>query len=549
MKKSVPLEDGIIRKVWGDKLRICLAYPNNYRIGMSNLGFQTVYRLFNDHPQVLCERIFLPSPKERVGKPISIESGRPVQDFHILAFSISFENDYLGVLKLLSWAGIEIEREKRMESAPLVIAGGVAVTLNPEPLAKFIDLFLIGEGEVMIPLFLETCLAGYEAGIKKKDLLEKIQRELPSAYVPAFYEVAYDSDGRIEEFRPLMEGVPEKIKRDWVKDIDSMPCEQVIITPEAELGNMYLVEVNRGCARGCRFCAAGYVYRPVRFRRGASITSCIRRGVEKTKRVGLLGTAVSDHPELLKFCQDIIERGGEVAIGSLRLDRLTTELVEMLVLGGVKTVAIAPEAGSQRMRNLINKQVEEYHIWEALSLLLEKGIENLRIYFMIGLPTEKEDDIDALIQLTKEVAAYSVKVNGREAKFRSITVSINPFIPKPVTPFQWEPLASGRYLQSQIKRIKNALARIPLLDIRATSYRESYIQALFSLGDRRVGEILKYRLQGMSWSQAFSLSKPHPNFWVHRRKELKENLPWDFIDHGVKKETLLKEYFQISVDK
>jgi len=550
MKKGVPPEDGIIRKTWGDKLRICLAYPHAYGTGMSNLGFQTVYRLFNEHPHVLCERVFFPSPREKAGRPISIESGRPIRDFHILAFSVSFENDYPRVLKTISLAGIEISKEKRKEEDPLIIAGGIAVTLNPEPLADFIDLFLIGEGEVIIPSFLESCLAGYEAKLKKEELLEKIQREVPSAYAPALYRVEYKADGKIKEFTPVKRDLPVRVRRAWVNDLNAIPCEQVMVTREAELGSMYLVEVNRGCGRGCRFCAAGYVYRPVRFRGLASIMTSLDRGIEKTNRIGLLGTAVSDHPELVALCRYTVERGAEVAISSLRLDRLTDEVVDLLVKGGVKTVAMAPEAGSQRMRNIIHKGVEDSHIWEALNLLLEKDIENIRIYFMIGLPEEREEDIEALIELVKKIQNFSLQVNGRERKIKSTTLSINPFIPKPATPFQWEPLASGRYLKGQIRRIKSALRRISNLDVRVTSYRDSYLQALFSLGDRRVGQILKSYHQGMNWSQVFGLCVPHPDFWVHRRKEWGEMLPWDFIDHGVNRDFLKKEYasFRLSLN-
>lgn len=535
-----PEEEGVIRKPWGNKLTVCLAYPNGYETGMSNLGFQTVYRLFNEHPQVVCERMFLPDRGS--GPPRSIESGRPARDFHVLAFSLPFENDYPHVLELLSMSRLNTSVAERREQEPLIMAGGIAVTLNPEPLADFVDLFLLGEGEEIIPAFIEKYLAAYTSRDSKQELLITVQRCVPGAYVPALYEVKYASTGEIVAFQPRDRGFPERVVRGWVKDLDRYPCEQVITAPSAALGSMYLVEVNRGCSRGCRFCAAGYVYRPVRFRSKETLQRGVDRGVKKVGRIGLMGTAVSDHPHLTDLIRYTVTHGGEVAVSSLRLDRLTEEMISLLVLGGVKTVALAPEAGSQRLRDVIKKGITEEYIIRAFSLLLEAGIEHFRLYTMVGLPTEGESDITALIELIQKICAVTGSRQGVDKRARTITVSVNPFVPKPATPFQWEPMAMGRYITRQIKRIKTVLGQRATVKVRAESFRQSYLQALFSLGDRRVGSLLARHHAGDDWVTIFRRAEIHPDFWVHRRKDGEELLPWDFIDHGMAKEILIREY-------
>ncbi len=528
---------------------MCLIYPSVYRTGMSNLGFQTIYRLLNADPDVVCERVFLPDPEDETffssgSLPIfSIESQRPLRDFDILAFSLSFENDYPNILTLLEMGNIPPVAAERGEGLPLVMAGGIAVTMNPEPVADFFDLFLLGEAEEALQEFLQAMIALQREGRGKKECLYKLQKSIAGVYVPQLYDVKYKQDGPIESFLPVDPLLPHKIEKRWVKDLNAFSTDQVIIAPDTELGSMYLTEVNRGCPRGCRFCAAGYLYRPSRFRDWHILEDSLKNGLEKVNRIGLLGTAVSDHPDLVRLCRRILDGGGKIAVGSLRLDQLNREVIQVLKDGGIETLSLAPEAGSQRLRDFIRKGIREDQVHDMAASLLELGIVNIRTYFMIGLPTETDADIQAIIDMMEKLARSAFKVADRETRFRRITVSINQFIPKPATPLQWYPMGKIEDARKKIRRIKMSFHKKTSVRLQAESPKMNYLQALLSLGDRRVGQIMLARhQQKANWSQAFKEAPLHPDFWVYRAKSLEEILPWDFIDHGVEKAYLAKEY-------
>jgi len=527
-------ERGTIRRAWGDRLSVCLLYANRYATGMSNLGFQTVYGLLNTLPSVVCERAFLPDPEDAPsrasGSPnlTSLESGRPLGDFDVVAFSLSFENDYPNVLKLLSLGRIEPLASRRGPRDPLILAGGVAVTLNPEPLADFMDLFFLGEAEEALPELTARLLAAREEGLGRDECLYGLQREVEGVYVPRWYYPSYRPDGPLESFAPRDPTLPVQVRRRWVARLD-IPVEQAVDTPDAALGDMFLTEVSRGCPRGCRFCAAGYVYLPARFRDWPSVEASLRRGLERAGRIGLVGTAVSDHPDLLRMCRYILERQGRIAVGSLRLDRLNREAIGLLKAGGVETLAIAPEAGSQRLRDMMGKGIDQGDIDATASALLEEGMENLRVYVMIGLPGETEEDVEALVEMVAGLARHSVSAGGRDRRFRRITVSVNQFIPKPVTPFQWEPLERPETVKRRLGRIRAAFRARGPVRIQAESLRGNYLQTLLSLGDRRVGGLLLEHSRTGSWPAVFRAAPLSPDFWVYRRKPLDELLPWDFI--------------------
>jgi radical SAM superfamily enzyme YgiQ (UPF0313 family) len=540
-------ETGYYQKVWGKALNVCLAYPHAYRTGMSNLGFQTVYDLFNRHPSGRCERVFLPDPEQeaeflKLEMPLfSLESQRPLTDFDVVAFSLSFENDFPNILKMLEMSGIPLLSQDRAEQMPLVLGGGIAATLNPEPLADFFDLFMLGEGEEVIGPFIELCGAAPGNGLTKGELLICLQKEVPGVYVPRFYQVSYGEDNQITGRLPVVKGLPEKIKAARLRDINSCSTEQRITAADTELGNMSLVEVSRGCGHGCRFCAAGFLRRPVRFRRAELLQASFIKALEGRRKIGLLGTAVSDHPDLLAMCRFIRERGGKVAIGSLRLDKLKPELIKLLKESGTETVALAPEAGSQRLRDLMGKGFQEDDIFRAVTMLGQEGITNLRLYFMAGLPTEEEEDITALIELTKKIREVAEE-HSRGGRPQRLTLSINQFIPKAATPWQWQPLADTGLVKKRVKRVVEAFRREASVRVIHDQPKWNYVQTLLSLGDRRVGKILLDLHQcGGNWPQALKASDLNPDFFVYRPKDHAEIMPWDFIETGVSKSFLLTE--------
>jgi radical SAM superfamily enzyme YgiQ (UPF0313 family) len=337
--------------------------------------------------------------------------------------------------------------------------------------------------------------------------------------------------------------LPEKIKIKHVKDINSFCTEEIISASGTEMEDMFLVEVNRGCARSCRFCAASFIYRPVRFRSKVEILASIDRGLKKKKKIGLIGTAVSDHPDLINICEYIIKQKAQAGLGSMRIDQVNEKIVELIKEGGIETVALAPEAGSQRMRDFLRKNITEPDIIRAVELLAGKDIPNLRLYFMIGLPQEDEKDINAIIELTKKIQHHiRSKFEGRK-KFRRVTLSVNQFIPKPATPFQWCALDDVNIAGKKIKIIENAFRQDKQVKVIHDVPKWNYVQALLSLGDRRVGEILLavHRLDG-NWARALKEVNVNSDFYVYRQKQFDEVLPWDIIDLGVSTKALISEY-------
>jgi radical SAM superfamily enzyme YgiQ (UPF0313 family) len=542
-------EQGSVKKVWGTYNTVCLAYPNYYRTGMANLGFQTVYKIFNEQPSFLCERVFLPAAGDEAefaaggAELFSIENQKPIAEFDILAFSLSFENDYPNILKILELAGIPLLSRERSENHPLVMGGGIAATMNPEPIADFFDLFILGEAEEVLPRVARLFEDARRFNTGRKDLLIQMQKILRQAYVPALYTVQYDADSKIRAVEATVGGLPKRIKINPIKNLDAFCTAEIISAPQTEMEDMYLVEVNRGCARHCRFCAASYIYRPVRFRSYDSLTTVIDRGLEKKNKIGLVGTAVSDHPELTKICEYILQHNGRAGIGSLRIDQINEPIARLLKANGVETVALAPEAGSQRLRDLLRKGIREEDIMKAAEVLIENEIPNLRLYFMIGLPAEEEKDIDAIIDLAKKIQHHARQFSRGGKIFRSITLSVNQFIPKPATPLQWCALADVGGVGRKIKKIVVAFGREKQFKVIHDVPKWNYIQALLSLGDRRVGRILlaAHQRDG-NWARALKEVNVNADLYVYRQKQFDEILPWDIIDLGTTKKSLIAEY-------
>jgi radical SAM family uncharacterized protein len=532
-------EIGTIRKSWHSRTSIALVYPNRYHVGMSNLGFQTLYRLFNSYDQVVCERAFLPEGnRPQPGRLKTMESGRPIAAADIIAFSLSFENDYPHMLAILDKAGIPLRSNARNEDHPFIIAGGVACFLNPEPIAAFIDCFLIGEAEGILPRFFEI----FETESNKKDVLKNLARGVPGAYVPAFYRTRYKDNGTLEGVEPL-EDVPQKIERICLDDLALEATCSAVLTPHTTFDETFLIETGRGCPHGCRFCSAGFIYRPPRFRSVAQLEQSIRQGAQLTDRIGLVGAAVSDLPGIEHLCEKFKDDDIRFSFSSLRADRLTDSLLAALNQSRVKTATIAPEVGSQRMRDVINKGLTENDILDAATTLVENGIPNLKLYFMIGLPTETEADVEAIISLVKQIKHRFLVSSRARKRIGTITVSLNSFVPKPFTPFQWAAMDEVSTLKRKIKKIKSGLRKVANLRINSDVPRWAYIQAMLSRGDRKVADILALaHANNGNWAQTLKTVPVNPKFYVHRERDPAEQFPWDFIDHGIKKSYLLKEY-------
>jgi radical SAM family uncharacterized protein len=542
-------ETGTVRKPWGGKITVCLIYPNTYYIGMSNLGFQTVYDSLNSAEDIVCERAFLPDPEDlqeyqQTRTPLfSLESQKPLSNFDILAFSISFENDFLNVLTLLDLSRIPLGSIERKGAFPLVMAGGVAVFLNPEPLSQFFDLFVLGEAEETIPEFLDVYrkAVAKKTSFDKKELFRKLAG-VEGIYVPAFYQVTYAEDGKLEAMRPEP-GIPARIKRRWVSPLDQYPTRSTLFTSETEFKDMAVVEVNRGCPRGCRFCGACFVYHPFRNRSLGILESLSKESLSKEARVGLAGTAVSDYKNLLPLCQSIRSEQGGLSLSSLRIDAITPDLVRCLKESGVRQLAIAPEAGSERLRKVLKKGYSDEAILGAVRILVENGLHRIKCYFMIGLPSESDGDVKAILQLSKRIRHQLVSHPDSQGQRWRIVLSVNPFVPKPSTPFQWCPLEEVGALKKKLRTIQRGVQGERGMEMIHDLPKWAYVQALLSKGDRRVGAILvaAHERKG-NWGRALKETSLNPNFFVYRRRDLDELFPWDFIDHGIPKEKLKQEY-------
>jgi radical SAM superfamily enzyme YgiQ (UPF0313 family) len=535
-------EQGTITKPWGGKIPICLVFPNTYHVGMSNLGFQLLYRLLNSLPDVVCERAFLPEQSEwqeyvRGNAPLlSLESHKPLFQFKIIAFSLPFENDFPNLLSLLQFAKIPFNARERDYRDPLIIAGGAAITLNPEPLAPFVDLFFIGEGEGALLDFLTLFR---EQGHDRKGLLQEACL-IEGIYCPALYEPRYDEKGRLKEFVPLGDSAPTRVKRRWVKDAGLIPSGSAILTPLTEFKAMFLMELNRGCPRQCRFCATRAIYLPFRNRAWETLMQEADQGLGRGKRIGLVGSALGDHPAFNELCAYIQSKGGEVAISSIRADRVTAERAQLLAASRQRTVTMAPEAGTERLRKVVAKGLTDEEIFAAVEALAAHGITNLKLYFIIGLPTETWEDCEGIVTLVKRIRHHMGK-GGR--KVGEITISIAPFVPKAWTPFQWHPFEEVKILKKKLQAVKKGIARIPRTRLLHELPKWGYVQTLLSMGDRRVADILLQVVQSQGdWNTALKNSYINPAFWVYREKEEQEFFPWAFIDHGIKKEDLWREY-------
>ena len=533
-------ERGTVFKDPGGRINVCLVYPNTYHVGMSNLGFQGVYGLLNRRDDVVCERAFLPDEGDigihrRTGAPVfSLESGRPLERFDIVAFSVSFENDYPNVLRILDLSKIPFLPGERNAYHPLLIAGGVCPSFNPEPLAPVFDAIFIGEAEESLREFLDVYRKVMGQGAEKdfRGALMENAAAVEGVYVPGFYSLAYEADGRIAG-RTASGGAPASIKRRCVRDLSLSGVTTAIVTSESEFSGMFLVEAMRGCPWGCRFCLVGHLYSPPRKKDKESIMEEIRTARGMTSKIGLVGPSLTDYPHIREV---LCVEGVDFSITSLRASGKSAGLVELLK--GHRSVSIAPEAGTERMRRVIRKRVTEEDILGASKLIFDAGIESLRLYFMIGLPTETMEDVSGIVELVKKIRDTS----GRG----TITLSVSTFVPKPFTPFQWHPMEPLGSVKEKLHFIKKSLRGMRSVRVLHDVPKYAHMQGLFSMGDRRVFPVLKAMAaaEGASddWMKACADTGVDRDFYISRKKEFGETLPWDFIDAGISKEKLWAEY-------
>lgn len=512
---------------WGASVRVALAFPNLYSVGMASLGFQLVYAMLNGHPDSSCERVFLPDSDDvaehvRTNTELfTLETQTPLSAFDVVAFSVAFELDYVNVPRMLALANLPMRRADRDERYPLVMAGGPCATFNPEPLAEFVDAFVVGDAEAALPRLVDVLAETIDK--RRGETLAELCRT-PGVYVPRFYEPEYAPDGQLSGVR-VLSPAPERLVRAIAGDLSDWPASSPIATPEAEFGRTRLVEVSRGCGRGCRFCVTGHITRPPRPR---SVPESLG-GV----RVGLVGAAVFDHPEAEGVCRRIVESGSEFTVSSVRLETVTPGLAELMAKGGQRTLTIAPEAATDRLRAVINKPATDEQVFGAVAAASEGGFRKVKLYFMIGLPTEIDEDVLAIADLAARLT--------REFPAIAFQLSVSSFVPKPWTPFQWHPMEREPVLKRRYALLRRRMSAIRGVRLGGESPRLAIAQGLLARGDRRVSRVIASTMEGGGDYQA-ALREVNIEWYLHRVRDQHEVLPWDHIDVRVNKDHLWREY-------
>ncbi|MHA1593716.1 MAG: radical SAM protein [Candidatus Baldrarchaeia archaeon] len=513
------LEINVVRKNWLKvPFKMAIVYPNVYRVGMTSLAVHIVYSLANMRNDVLCERAFLPYTEPLIVN--SLESHQSLKNFDLVAFSLQYETDYINMLRILRSSGIPLKSEERGENDPIIAAGGPCVWENPEPIAEFVDVFAIGDAEILLDDLLNACTYYH-----KEDALRELS-EMEGFYVPKFSS-----------------GV---IRRRIATNLDDYPYPVAQIIPQVEedskfcpiFGKSFLLEVSRGCVRGCRFCLIGFQNRPFRTRSLGRIRELIEVGIDATgvRNVVLIGAAVFDHRNFKDICWEVVNRGYGLSVPSLRVDSFDEDIALALSEGGQRTVTFAPEAGTYRLREFINKPFTEEQILQACSVARVCGIKNVKLYFMVGLPSETMDDIVEIAKLVEKVKKLGFPPDA-------VRVSVTPFIPKPHTPFQWMPQMPLRELRRRIERLRRELSLVGIRNFEFVDPRWAKIQAALSLGDRRLGKLLELiATRDVDWRSGQKITGIDLSEYTDRPRDPDSPLPWDHIDVGIPKTLLLREF-------
>jgi radical SAM superfamily enzyme YgiQ (UPF0313 family) len=510
----------------GGRIKAVIVFPNSYYLGMSSLGFQVICYEINQHPDASCERAFF---QESNALPRSFETQRPLSKFDIIGFSISFELDYFNILQTLLMAGIPLKSSERSHKDPFIIAGGISPSFNPEPLSDCIDAFFIGDGEEVIHEF----LSAYQDHQSDRRELIKALSKIKGIYIPSLYEASYSDDGTLSGFFP-----ETKIERRVITNLDQYETTSRILTPDTEFANTFLMEVSRGCAHRCKFCVGSYVQK-FRFRSADSIIGMSQSDLaQKAQKIGLVGSSITDHPHIDKIVESLVDMGRKITVASMRADSVSEAMLTALVLSKQKSITLAPEAGSDRLRKVIGKDISLDSVFGVIESAIAKGIKGIKLYFMIGLPTETQDDVDAIVSVVGNAKKLMQSTLKLSTSLR-LSISVSPFVAKPQTPFQWFAMENEKSLTKKLQYLKREIAKIGGVRWSSSSARLSTIQGVLSLGDRKLAKVLyDMQVKNLSWDRSLNENGIRQEFYIERQKEYDERFPWDHIQPVLSKERL-----------